>query len=313
MSLVNCIPVFIVSDPIWAAQFTRSRHPVRRRRREGAGRRDHHASHARQALRRSRRRRSTAPISSTPAATPISSTCSAATAWPARRSARPKRCRASSTFRWTPTTSTSAPAISSRSRRTTKSASSVYEGTGFGGVPMELELRLSVEDSPNSAGVVVDAIRCCKLARDAGLAGPIEPVCAWTMKHPPVQMHDPEALAALEEFVRSATPWGGRPGESWFRRDENRRGNAHKGSKTPRKCGERVIGGPRGSSPVDVLCSCFLGVLHLAANYVLLFPGGVADVISYNIAHALNAFTRSICCPHWWRISGKSCSSSTSP
>ena len=66
------------------------------------------------------------------------------------------------------------------------------EGTGFGGVPMHLELRLSVEDSPNSAGVVVDAIRCCKLARDAGLAGPIEPVCAWTMKHPPRQMLDAE-------------------------------------------------------------------------------------------------------------------------
>ena len=82
------------------------------------------------------------------------------------------------------------------------------QGTGFGGVPMELELRLSVEDSPNSAGVVVDAIRCCKLARDAGLAGPIEPVCAWTMKHPPVQMHDPEALAAFEEFVRNATALG---------------------------------------------------------------------------------------------------------
>jgi len=82
------------------------------------------------------------------------------------------------------------------------------QGTGFGGVPMELELRLSVEDSPNSAGVVVDAIRCCKLARDAGMAGPIEPVCAWTMKHPPVQMHDPEALAALEEFVRNAVAAG---------------------------------------------------------------------------------------------------------
>ena len=75
------------------------------------------------------------------------------------------------------------------------------QGTGFGGVGMELELRLSVEDSPNSAGVVVDAIRCCKLARDAGLAGPIEPVCAWTMKHPPRQMPDAEALAAMERFA----------------------------------------------------------------------------------------------------------------
>jgi myo-inositol-1-phosphate synthase len=79
------------------------------------------------------------------------------------------------------------------------------QGTGFGGVPMELELRLSVEDSPNSAGVVVDAIRCCKLAREAEWAGPIEPVCAWTMKHPPTQMPDNEAFEALERFVKSAT------------------------------------------------------------------------------------------------------------
>src|SRR5439155_23569534 len=64
------------------------------------------------------------------------------------------------------------------------------EGTGFGGVPMNLELRLSVEDSPNSAAVVVDAIRCCKLARDAGMAGPLYPASAWCMKHPPRQMHD---------------------------------------------------------------------------------------------------------------------------
>ena len=78
------------------------------------------------------------------------------------------------------------------------------EGTGFGGVPMNLELRLSVEDSPNSAAVVVDAIRCCKLARDAGLAGPIEPVSAWCMKHPPRQMIDGDAKLALEEFVNDA-------------------------------------------------------------------------------------------------------------
>ncbi len=76
------------------------------------------------------------------------------------------------------------------------------EGTGFGGVPVEIELRLSVEDSPNSAGVVVDAVRCCKLARDAGIAGPIEPVCAWTMKRPPVQMTDHDAGQAVEAFIR---------------------------------------------------------------------------------------------------------------
>lgn len=78
------------------------------------------------------------------------------------------------------------------------------EGTGFGGVPLNLELRLSVEDSPNSAGVVVDAIRCCKLAMDARIAGPIDPACAWTMKHPPRQMNDPDADEAMDQFVARA-------------------------------------------------------------------------------------------------------------
>ena len=77
-------------------------------------------------------------------------------------------------------------------------------GTGFGGVPLNLELRLSVEDSPNSAGVVVDAIRGCKAARDRKMGGAIEPVSAWTMKHPPRQMSDVEALRAVREFVTSA-------------------------------------------------------------------------------------------------------------
>jgi len=78
------------------------------------------------------------------------------------------------------------------------------EGTGFGGVPLHMEVRLSVEDSPNSAGVAVDAIRCCKLARDAGLSGPIDPVSAWTMKHPPRQMIDREAMEAMEMFIGEA-------------------------------------------------------------------------------------------------------------
>jgi len=77
-------------------------------------------------------------------------------------------------------------------------------GRGFGGVPMDLELRLSVEDSPNSAGVVVDAVRCCQLARQRGLAGPIEPVCAWTMKRPPRQMPDSDALAATRKFIEES-------------------------------------------------------------------------------------------------------------
>jgi myo-inositol-1-phosphate synthase len=76
------------------------------------------------------------------------------------------------------------------------------EGQLFGGVPMNLELRLSVEDSPNSAGVAIDLIRCAKLARDRGLSGAIgEPAAAYC-KHPPRQVTDDAAHEALERFIR---------------------------------------------------------------------------------------------------------------
>ncbi len=76
------------------------------------------------------------------------------------------------------------------------------EGQLFGGVPMNLELRLSVEDSPNSAGVAIDMIRSAKLARDRGLGGPIHPASAYFCKHPPVQMTDDQAFEALEAFIQ---------------------------------------------------------------------------------------------------------------
>ena len=76
------------------------------------------------------------------------------------------------------------------------------EGQMFGGVPMNIELRLSVEDSPNSAGVAIDMIRCAKLARDRGIGGPIHPASAYFCKHPPVQTTDDEAYEALEGFIR---------------------------------------------------------------------------------------------------------------
>jgi len=75
------------------------------------------------------------------------------------------------------------------------------EGRGFGGVPLNLELRLSVEDSPNSAGVAIDAIRCCQLARDRGVAGPLKGIAAYTMKHPPQQYTDSEAREKVEQFI----------------------------------------------------------------------------------------------------------------
>ena len=75
------------------------------------------------------------------------------------------------------------------------------EGGGFGGAPIELELRLSVQDSPNSAGCGIDAIRCAKLGLDRGLSGPLIEISAYTMKHPPVEMRDSEARERLETFL----------------------------------------------------------------------------------------------------------------
>ena len=75
------------------------------------------------------------------------------------------------------------------------------EGEGFGGIPLEIEARLSVEDSPNSAGVVIDAMRLCRIARDRGEAGPLYPVSAYFMKHPPIQIPDNCAKQLLEEFM----------------------------------------------------------------------------------------------------------------
>ena len=75
------------------------------------------------------------------------------------------------------------------------------EGRGFGGCPVELEARLSVEDSPNSAGMAIDAVRCLRLARDHRIGGPLLPVCAWTMKHPPQAMEDELARQLLETFI----------------------------------------------------------------------------------------------------------------
>ena len=75
------------------------------------------------------------------------------------------------------------------------------EGSGFGDVPLNLELKLEVWDSPNSAGVIIDAVRCAKIAMDRGLAGPLEGPSAYFMKSPPVQYNDDIARQKVEDFI----------------------------------------------------------------------------------------------------------------
>ncbi len=76
------------------------------------------------------------------------------------------------------------------------------EGHGFGNAPASIEYKLEVWDSPNSAGVVIDAVRAAKIALDAGLAGPVEAASAYFMKSPPKQYPDPVARELLEHFIR---------------------------------------------------------------------------------------------------------------
>jgi myo-inositol-1-phosphate synthase len=78
------------------------------------------------------------------------------------------------------------------------------EGRAFGDVPINLELKLEVWDSPNSAGVVIDAVRCAKLALDRGIGGPLLGPAAYFMKSPPVQYTDDEARRLVEEFAAGA-------------------------------------------------------------------------------------------------------------
>jgi myo-inositol-1-phosphate synthase len=75
------------------------------------------------------------------------------------------------------------------------------EGRAFGDVPLQAELKLEVWDSPNSAGVVIDALRCAKIAADRGQGGPVLSASAYFMKSPPAQYRDEVARRMVEEFV----------------------------------------------------------------------------------------------------------------
>lgn len=76
------------------------------------------------------------------------------------------------------------------------------EGRAFGDAPLNLEYKLEVWDSPNSAGIIIDAVRAAKIAKDRGIGGPILPASAYLMKSPPVQMADEVGRAELEKFIR---------------------------------------------------------------------------------------------------------------
>ena len=75
------------------------------------------------------------------------------------------------------------------------------EGKTFGDVPLNMELKLEVWDSPNSAGVVIDAVRCAKIAKDRGISGPVTAPSSYFMKSPLIQYTDDEARQLVEDFI----------------------------------------------------------------------------------------------------------------
>ena len=90
----------------------------------------------------------------------------------------------------------------------------IMEGRTFGDVPLMLDMKLEVWDSPNSAGVVIDTVRCCKLALDRGLEGTLIGPSAYFMKSPTIQYTDDEILKMVEDFLAknsvSSTPEKGK-------------------------------------------------------------------------------------------------------
>jgi len=105
------------------------------------------------------------------------------------------------------------------------------EGRTFGDVPLNVELKLEVWDSPNSAGVVIDAVRCCKLALDNGLAGAIIEPSSYFKKSPPVQFTDDEARRLTEEFIRKYAVKGEKKPSSKIRSVKSRPRSAAKASR----------------------------------------------------------------------------------
>jgi len=82
-----------------------------------------------------------------------------------------------------------------------KTAEILIEGVKFGGAPVRMQLHLEVEDAPNSAGISIDAVRCCKIAKDKGMSGAIVAPSSYFFKHPPVQFTDDVCRVKVEEFI----------------------------------------------------------------------------------------------------------------
>ena len=205
VSLINCIPVFVVSDPLWARRFEKAGIPcVGDDVKAQIGATIVHRILARLMTERGAKIDATYQLN-TGGNTDFLNMLNHARLG-SKRTSKTEAVQSQLEVPLPPEQVHIGPADYVPWQKDNKICFLRIEARGFGGVPLNLELRLSVEDSPNSAGETIDAIRCCKLARQSGLAGPLHAVCAYTMKHPPVQYTDAEAWQMLEDFIAEHTP-----------------------------------------------------------------------------------------------------------
>jgi myo-inositol-1-phosphate synthase len=201
VSFINCIPAFIVSDPQWAAEFERRRIPVVGDDvKSQVGATIIHRTLAKLFADRGVALDRTYQLN-TGGNTDFLNMLNRARTGSKRRS----KTEAVQSVLPEPLPSQNihiGPSDYVPWQRDNKVAFLRMEGRGFGNAPIEVELRLSVEDSPNSAGCVIDAIRCCRVARDRGVGGPLVSVAAYLMKHPPQQLTDDLAKEQVERFLR---------------------------------------------------------------------------------------------------------------
>jgi myo-inositol-1-phosphate synthase len=200
VSLVNCIPVFIVSDPKWAARFTKAGIPV-------VGddiKAQVGATIVHRTLTRLFRDRGVALDATYQLNTGGNTDFLNMLKRDRLRSKKVSKTEAVQSQLETPLPPDQVhigPADYVPWQKDNKVCFLRMEGRGFAGVPLNLELRLSVEDSPNSAGCAIDAVRLCQAARDRKLAGPLTSASAYLMKHPPRQMSDGEARDLVDAFI----------------------------------------------------------------------------------------------------------------
>jgi myo-inositol-1-phosphate synthase len=199
VAFVNNIPVFIASDPPGRSASARPgcRSSATTSRRSSARRSSTASSPT---CSRSAASSSSGPTSSTPAAIPTSSTCSNRKRLASKKISKTEAVQSVAERRLDDENIHVGPSDYVAWQNDNKVCFLRMEGSLFGGVPMNLELRLSVEDSPNSAGVAIDMIRCAKIAKDRGLAGPVHPAAAYFCKHPP-DLADEDRVGAVGEVL----------------------------------------------------------------------------------------------------------------